>query len=75
MVNSDSSEEKKTEEPKKVEEGKYQEWLDHHYFECGDTSKKPYSIVKEGNIFDVEHTYEYFEKSISGEVNVASATL
>ena len=32
-------------EPKKVEEGKYQEWLDHHYFECGDLSKKPYCIV------------------------------
>ena len=32
-------------EPKKVEEGKYQEWLDHHYFECGDMSKKPYCIV------------------------------
>ena len=30
---------------KKVEEGKYQYWLDNHYFECGDTSKKPYSIV------------------------------
>ena len=32
-------------EPNKVEEGKYQEWLDHHYFECGDMSKKPYCIV------------------------------
>jgi len=32
-------------EPKRVEEGKYQEWLDHHYFECGDMSKKPYCIV------------------------------
>ena len=32
-------------EPKKVEDGKYQEWLDHHYFECGDMSKKPYCIV------------------------------
>ena len=32
-------------DPKKVEEGKYQEWLDHHYFECGDMSKKPYCIV------------------------------
>ena len=30
---------------KKVEEGKYQYWLDHHYFECGDMSKKPYCIV------------------------------
>ena len=32
-------------EPSKVEEGKYREWLDHHYFECGDMSKKPYCIV------------------------------
>ncbi|MDO4197370.1 MAG: valine--tRNA ligase [Erysipelotrichaceae bacterium] len=32
-------------EPNKVEEGKYQGWLDHHYFECGDMSKKPYCIV------------------------------
>ena len=32
-------------EPNKVEEGKYQFWLDHHYFECGDMSKKPYCIV------------------------------
>ncbi len=32
-------------ESKKVEEGKYQEWLDRHYFECGDLSKKPYCIV------------------------------
>ena len=32
-------------EPKKVEEGRYQDWLDHHYFECGDMSKKPYCIV------------------------------
>ena len=32
-------------DPKKVEEGKYQEWLGHHYFECGDMSKKPYCIV------------------------------
>ena len=30
---------------KKVEEGKYQKWLDNHYFECGDMSKKPYCIV------------------------------
>ncbi len=30
---------------KAVEEGKYRNWLDHHYFEAGDTSKKPYSIV------------------------------
>ena len=28
-----------------VEKGKYQNWLDHHYFEAGDTSKKPYAIV------------------------------
>ena len=28
-----------------VEEGKYQMWLDRHYFECGDMSKKPYCIV------------------------------
>ena len=32
-------------DPKKVEEGKYQEWLDKGYFECGDISKKPYCIV------------------------------
>ncbi len=30
---------------KAVEEGKYQMWLDGHYFECGDMSKKPYCIV------------------------------
>ena len=30
---------------KKVEEGKYKEWLDKKYFECGDMSKKPYCIV------------------------------
>ncbi|MBR2533447.1 MAG: valine--tRNA ligase [Erysipelotrichaceae bacterium] len=30
---------------KQVEEGKYQEWLDRGYFECGDMSKKPYCIV------------------------------
>ncbi len=30
---------------KAVEEGKYQEWLDHKYFECGDMAKKPYCIV------------------------------
>ena len=29
----------------KVEEGKYKTWIDHHYFEAGDVSKKPYSIV------------------------------
>jgi valyl-tRNA synthetase len=28
-----------------VEKGKYQQWLDKKYFEAGDTSKKPYSIV------------------------------
>ena len=32
-------------EPKKVEEGRYNDWLDHKYFECGDMSKKPYCIV------------------------------
>ena len=31
--------------PKEVEENRYNNWLKHHYFECGDTSKKPYSIV------------------------------
>ncbi len=31
--------------PKEVEEGKYQNWLDNHYFECGDMNKKPYCIV------------------------------
>lgn len=30
---------------RQVEEGKYQHWLDKKYFEAGDTSKKPYSIV------------------------------
>ena len=30
---------------KKVEHGKYKEWLDKKYFEAGDLSKKPYSIV------------------------------
>ena len=29
----------------KVEEGKYQHWIDKKYFEAGDTSKKPYAIV------------------------------
>ena len=28
-----------------VEENRYQNWMNHKYFECGDTSKKPYSIV------------------------------
>ena len=28
-----------------VEDGKYQKWLEKKYFEAGDTSKKPYSIV------------------------------
>ncbi len=30
---------------KLVESNRYEYWLNHHYFECGDTSKKPYSIV------------------------------
>ena len=30
---------------RKVEEGKYRHWIDKKYFEAGDTSKKPYSIV------------------------------
>ncbi len=30
---------------KQVENGKYKEWLDKKYFEAGDLSKKPYSIV------------------------------
>lgn len=30
---------------KMVEEGKYEGWLKNKYFESGDTSKKPYSIV------------------------------
>ncbi|MEG0592599.1 MAG: valine--tRNA ligase [Coprobacillus sp.] len=29
----------------KVENGKYKEWIDKKYFEAGDISKKPYSIV------------------------------
>ena len=32
-------------EHKSVEKGKYQKWLENHYFECGDLSKKPYCIV------------------------------
>ena len=28
-----------------VEKSKYDNWLNHKYFECGDTTKKPYSIV------------------------------
>lgn len=28
-----------------VEQGKYQMWLDHKYFESGDLAKKPYTIV------------------------------
>ena len=28
-----------------VEKDRYNWWLEHKYFECGDTSKKPYSIV------------------------------
>ncbi len=31
--------------PKEVEKDRYNNWFNHHYFECGDTSKKPYSIV------------------------------
>ena len=30
---------------KMVEEGKYENWLNHKYFESGDLSKKPYAIV------------------------------
>ncbi len=30
---------------KEVEEGKYKHWIDKKYFEAGDISKKPYSIV------------------------------
>ncbi len=30
---------------KNVEKGKYQKWLEKKYFEAGDVSKKPYSIV------------------------------
>lgn len=30
---------------KLIEEGKYEKWLKNKYFESGDTSKKPYSIV------------------------------
>ncbi len=30
---------------KLVEEGKYENWLSHKYFESGDVSKKPYAIV------------------------------
>jgi len=32
-------------EAKKVEEGRYNKWLEKGYFECGDMSKKPYCIV------------------------------
>ncbi len=32
-------------EHKSVENGKYQQWLDKKYFEAGDTTKKPYTIV------------------------------
>ncbi|MDD5792148.1 MAG: valine--tRNA ligase [Erysipelotrichaceae bacterium] len=32
-------------EAAKVEDGKYQMWLDRKYFECGDMAKKPYCIV------------------------------
>src|SRR5574344_52587 len=30
---------------KAVEEGKYEKWLEHGYFKCGDKTKKPFSIV------------------------------
>ncbi len=30
---------------KVVEEGRYENWLKNNYFACGDTKKKPYSIV------------------------------
>ena len=30
---------------KMVEEGKYENWLNHKYFESGDMSNKPYAIV------------------------------
>ena len=30
---------------KKVEEGKYENWLEKGYFKSGDKSKKPYAIV------------------------------
>lgn len=30
---------------RRVEEGKYRQWIDKKYFEAGDTTKKPYSIV------------------------------
>jgi len=32
-------------EPKKVEEGKYTQWVQHNYFTAGDESKEPYCIV------------------------------
>ena len=32
-------------QPREVEAGKYQTWLDKKYFEAGDTSLKPYAIV------------------------------
>lgn len=31
--------------PSKIEEGKYEKWIEKGYFTAGDTSKKPYSIV------------------------------
>lgn len=31
--------------PQEVEKGKYQHWIDKKYFEAGDLTKKPYSIV------------------------------
>ena len=30
---------------KKIEEGKYEKWLEKGYFKCGDKEKKPYSII------------------------------
>ena len=30
---------------KKVEEGKYDYWIENKFFECGDETKKPYTIV------------------------------
>ena len=32
-------------DPKEVEKGKYEEWLNKGYFTSGDISKKPYTIV------------------------------
>ena len=30
---------------KKVEKGKYDYWIENKFFECGDETKKPYTIV------------------------------